>query len=120
MTGQLSYRLFSLVREGILCAALVAQWIASPFAYPSCSQVESRERCYISTGNDIPLSILLPLHDSVSRAHGMGVFVRHLASIICRPSSSFRISVAITSEPIKYISFKFQLQVALGLNQGEI
>ncbi len=40
----------------------------------------------------------------------MGVFVRDLVSI--------RICVAILSEPIACLSFKFQWQVAQGLNPG--
>ncbi len=56
------------------------------------------------------LRFLAPF-DAVSRAHGMGG--------LC-PSSvvSIRICVALISEPITCISFKFLLQVAAGPNQG--
>ncbi len=47
-----------------------------------------------------------------------GVFVHHPSFAMRRPASPFKICVAIISEPIKCISFKFQLQVALALNQG--
>ena len=43
----------------------------------------------------------LALLDHVSRAHGMGVFVRRLSSVV-RPSVA-----TIISEPIPWIPFKF-------------
>ncbi len=42
-----------------------------------------------------------------------------LSSVIWRPSSPFTICVAIIAEPIKCISFKFQMYIALDMTQVE-